>query len=276
MRNAFEEDPFRNAFSPISNQDFGMGSIESVPTSCSQLISRIIPKEGVLKTIVSPTKLEIISFKSLFYNPRTGTMDGGIPMDGVSTVIKENHSMMNEYLNIDLGLSPMNYEELSSRGTLWKALNMAADSLINGLLIELGGLEAHSAGILGYDASDCVLHLHIVMSQTPDSISFIYGNLFTIVKLGSSFRKLWLNYNIWDGLSVFTHTSVVPDSIQELVTALQLKDNIEGHHIIKFREALTYEFQSSNIFQSSDILDGVGKAALGLKGIVPNPVGGVL
>lgn len=52
--NAFEEDPFRNAFEPISNQDCGMGSIESVPTSCSKLISRIIPKEGVLKTIVSP------------------------------------------------------------------------------------------------------------------------------------------------------------------------------------------------------------------------------
>jgi hypothetical protein len=38
--------------------------------------------------------------------------------------------------------------ELSSQGTMWKALNMAADSLINGFLIELGGLEARCGGIL--------------------------------------------------------------------------------------------------------------------------------
>lgn len=274
MQKSFEEDPLGNALAPVSNQDLGLSSLVSVPTSCGQLIRRILPQEGVLNTIVSPSKLEIISFKSLFYNPRTGTMEGGIPMDGVSTVIKENHSMMNDYLNIDCGLSPMNYQQLSPQGTMWKALNMAADSLINGFLIELGGLEAHSAGILGYDASDCVLH--IVMSQTPDSISFVYGNLFTIVKLGSSFRKLWVNYHIWDGISVFTPSSVVPESIQDLVLALREIDKIEGHNILKFREALSYEFHTSNILKSSDILDGVGKAALGLKGIVPNLVGGVL
>lgn len=280
MQNSLKEDPFRKAFSPIEIQDLveikdlGLASIASVPTDCSQLIRSYLPRKGVFKTIVSPTKLDIISYKSFFYNPRTGTMDGGIPMDGVSTVIKQNHSMMNEFLNLDLGLIPMNNHELSSKGTLWKALNMAADSLINGFLTELGGLEAHSAGILGYDATDCVLH--IVMSQTPDGISFVYGNLFTLVKLGCSCRKLLLNYHIWDGFSVFTPSLVVPDSIQDLVSALQHMDNIECHNILKFREKVSYDFQSSDVFHSSDILDGVGKAALGLFGIVPNPVGGVL
>lgn len=69
-------------------------------------------------------------------------------MDGDSIVIKENHSTMNEYLNKDLGHSPWNYGELSSQWTMWKALNMAADSLINGFLIELGGLKAHCGRIL--------------------------------------------------------------------------------------------------------------------------------
>lgn len=272
INQSFEQDPFRLAFSPICNPDLGFGSIESVPTT--QLIRNLFPKEGVYKTIVSPDKLEIISNKSFFYNPRTGTLDGGIPMVEVSPAIIENHSLMMEFINRHLGVTPMSNELISSQGTMWKALNNAAESLINGFMTELGGLEAHCAGIIGYDASDCVLH--ILMSQTPDSISFIYGNLFTIVKLGGSFRKLWINYHIWDGLSVFLHTSVVPDSIQELVKGLYLLDKIEGHHIIKFREALRYDFQSSSIFQSSDILERVGPTALGLKGIVPNPVGGVI
>lgn len=269
MKTYFEQDPFRLAFSPILNQDLGFGSIESVPTK--QLIRNFIPKDGVYKTIVSPNKLEILSNISFYYNPRTGTLDGGIPMVAVSPAIKENHSIMMEYLNIKLGVTPMSNEQISSHGIMWKALNNAAESLINGLLTELGALEAHSAGIIGYDASDCVLH--ILMSQTPDSISFIYGNLFTIVKLGGSFRKLWINYHIWDGKSLFRQTNVVPDSIQDLIMGLYEKDKIEGHHIIKFSEALRYEFST---FQSSDILERVGTTALGLKGIVPNPVGGLI
>jgi len=76
-----------------------------------------------------------------------------------------------------------------------------------------------SAGIIGYDASDCILH--IVMCQTPDSISFVYGKLSSIVKLGGLFRKVLVNYTIWDGVSVFKYNSLVPDSIQEMVIALK-------------------------------------------------------
>lgn len=214
-----------------------------------------------------------------FYNHRTGTFLSGTPMEGVSTVIQQYHGMMMEYLKGDLGIFPMSYEQLidspHGTGTMWKALNMAADSLINGFLSELGGLEGVSPGILAYDASDCVLN--IVMCQTPESISFIYGNLFTIVKLGGACRKLWVNYHLWDGSSVFRNSnSVVPHSIDELLTALREVDNIDGHNIIRYREALTYGLRSFDVFQSSDILDGEGKVALGLKGIVPNIIGGLL
>lgn len=274
---ALEDDPLPKGLSLMSNQDLGLKSIRYIPTGCNQLIRRVLPEDGVFKTIVSPNKLELITYRSMFFNPRTGTFETGRPMEGVSTVIKEYHRMINEYLNRNLGTFPMSYEQLidSPHGTMWKALNMAADSLINGFLIQLGELEALSAGILAYDASDCVLN--IVMCQTPDSISFIYGNLFTMVKLGASFRKLCTNYHIWDGTSLFRDTSgVVPVSIQELVTALQEVDNIDCLNIIKFREALKYDLRSTNIFQESDILDGVGKQALGLKGIVPNIIGAVL
>jgi len=64
----------RNAFSPNSNQDLGLASITSVPTDSSHLITRIFPMEGVLKNIVSSKKLQVNTFKSLFYNPRTGAV----------------------------------------------------------------------------------------------------------------------------------------------------------------------------------------------------------
>jgi len=270
MKTHLEQDPFRLAVSPLLKQDLGIGSIEPVPTT--QVIRNILPKEGVYKTLVSRNEIELISSKSFWLNQRTGCLDGGIPKDEVSPAIRENHSLMMEFINRHLGVTPMSNEVISSHGTMWKALNHAAESLINGFMSELANLEAHSAGIIGYDASDCVLH--IIMSQTPDSISFIYGNIFTIVRLGGTARKLWINYHIWDGLSLFRgDVSAVPDSIQDLIKELYVKEKIEGHHIFKYRQAIRYEF---GILESSDILERVGPAALGLKGIVPNLVGGLI
>lgn len=258
--NNFEEDEM------ISYQDSCIDSIEPI-TSSSQLISSILPKHEFLKTIVSPKKLEIISFKSLYFNPLTGTMNDGIPMEGINPIIRDNYRLMTKFLNIDLGLTPMNSDELASRGILWKLLNKATGNLLSAFLTKLCGLEELSGQIINYDASDCVLH--IVMCQTPESISFVYGNLFTIVKLGC-LTKLWINSSICDGLYLFSDISVVPDSIQDLVTTLDVCENIRGHHFYTHMEELKYEFKPTYL------LDKVGMVPFGLLGTVPYNVGKIL
>lgn len=187
-------------------------------------------------------------------------------MDGVSPTIIQNHSIMTEYFN-RMGFTPMSEDLISSHGIMWKALNHAVESLINGFKIELGALEEAAGGLMSYDASDCVLH--IVMSQTPDSISLVYGNLFTIVKIGCSFRKVWYNYHTWDALSAFCNGCPIPDGLSVFTNALWQKDKIHGYHIVvDLEEGLRNELGTS-----SDILERVGAMALGLKGIVPAPLG---
>ncbi|MFS9531473.1 hypothetical protein Q6247_25160, partial [Klebsiella pneumoniae] len=125
MRNSFEQDPFRLPLSSSLKRDLGFGSIESVPTThlirnmfpkegiynsiepTTQVIRNLFPMEGVYQSIVSPDKLEILTHKSYFYNPRTGTLDGGIPMDEVNPAIKENYSIMMEFINSELGVTPI-------------------------------------------------------------------------------------------------------------------------------------------------------------------------
>lgn len=266
MTNSFEQDPFRMAIKPPLKQDLDIGIIDTVPTT--QLISNILPKEGIYKTIVSHKEFELISSKSFYFNPRSGTLDGGVPMDGVSPTIIQNHSIMTEYFN-RMGFTPMSEDLISSHGIMWKALNHAVESLINGFKIEFGALEEAAGGLMSYDATDCVLH--IVISQTPDSISLVYGNLFSIVKIGCSFRKVWYNYNTWDARSDFCNGCPIPDGLSEFTNALWHKEKIHGYHIVvDLEEGLR---NALGTYTSSDILERVGAMALGLKGIVPAPLG---
>lgn len=146
---------------------------------------------------------------------------------------------------------------------MWKTVNMATDELINGFLKELSSLEASWYGIVGYDASECILS--VVLAQTPDSVCLIYGNLFAIVKLGVDTYTL-LNYSIWDGLSLFSQTSVIPESIDDYLRHV-IKDN-ENHFAGGFQICEEIRNRINISSRSSDILDRVGKEALGLKGIV--------
>jgi hypothetical protein len=134
MTNSLEQDPFRMAFNPLLKQDLDIGSIDTVPTT--QLCSNILPKEGIYKTLVSHKEFELISSKSFYFNPRSGTLDGGVPMDGVSPTIILNHSIMTEYFN-RMGFTPMSEDLISSHGIMWKALNHAVESLIKGFKLEL-------------------------------------------------------------------------------------------------------------------------------------------
>lgn len=112
---------------------------------------------------------------------------------------------------------------------------------------------------MSYDASDCVFH--IVLCHTPEIISYVYGNLFTIVKIGC-FTKLWINYTIWDGQSLFNEVMVVPDSIMDLISSLEVCEKIGGYHLITISDDLGYDMNST------DTLDKVGKECIGLKGWV--------
>lgn len=266
MTNSFEQDPFRMAYKPLLKQDLDIGSIDTVPTT--QLIRKIFPMEGVYNTLVSPTGHGLMSYKSFFYNPRSGSFDGGIPMDGVSHPIIRNHSLMTEYFK-NKGFTPMSEDLISSHGIMWKTLNHVAESLVNSSIKELGALEHAVGGLIGYDATDCVLH--ILISQTPDSISLVYGNIFTLVKIGNSFRKVWVDYHTYDYHTAFTDGCPVPLSIWEYTQGLAKSVNInKGYHIyVGIEDSLK---NNLGTYDTSDILERVGARALGLKGIIPSTI----
>jgi len=168
--------------------------MEAITTN-HNIITRLNPKEDSLGSILNVKDWKVFSLNAFYFDPESGTMNDGLPMDGIKPVIRENHRLMRDLL-IDYGVIPMLSEELASNQNIWKLVNKATYDLLDGLRNKLRRVSEFLKPTMNYDASDCVFHM--VMCHTPERISCVYANLFTIVKIGS-LTKVWINYNIWDG-----------------------------------------------------------------------------
>lgn len=65
-------------------------------------------------------------------------------------------------------------------------------------------------------------------------ISFIYGNIFTIMKIGAN-SKRWVNFSLIDALSPFYYnTGIVPNEILDWIAKLGYVHKIKGgQHLLK-------------------------------------------
>lgn len=243
----------------------GTNQTSIIRLSINQMISRFLPRTGIYPALVKNDKIEHISYKSIFFDPKTGTLKDGYPVEGeyVHPIICDYYPMITKLFNEDCGFTPMNSDELATRGRLWKILNKATAELVSQFLkkLELEKLEVVCGDSISYDASDCLLTL--VMSQSPDGISIIGGNLFAIMKIGYN-TKYWLDFNMIDVLSEFHYKYFMPNEIFNWLNELEDTHGITGDHLLKFSQGLRLEDD-----YPSDILERVGKQALGLKGVLP-------
>jgi hypothetical protein len=237
---------------------YGLSSMENFDKILSSKFNgKCLQELDILKTILRNSSHNYFCFKAMYYNQRTKSMVDFIPITELDPLISYKYYYMRELLRLK-NITPMNVAELQAQRTLWNVFNKASADLHSSLQNKLTQFEQISHKIRK-KVEQCLVH--VVTCQSHDGISYVYGNIFALVKLGF-FTTVWYNYTKCDP-SLY-NGDILPDGFLDLFC--NDKSNIPGYTKFVFMETQKNMTQSIvEAFEEApfkDMLDSIHKLEL--------------
>lgn len=186
-----------------------------------------LPDQHFLKSLLRDNTSMYYQIKCKYYNPITKSMVDFIPNTELDPVISYNYYYLREMLGLK-HITPLSYCELSQQTKLWHVFNRASEDLNQALRNKMTQFEqiTHQISI---KMTQCLVH--VVTCQSHDGISYVYGNIFALVKLGF-YTSVWYNYTECDP-SIFSG-DMVPEDFLEIF--FKDKSCVPGYTKLVFME----------------------------------------
>lgn len=190
-----------------------------------------LPDQHFLKSLLRDNTNLYYQIKCKYYNPKTKRMVDFIPNTELDPIISYNYYYLREMLGLK-NLTPMRYAELSQQRKLWHVFNRASEDLHESLRNKLTQFEQITDKI-SHKMTQCLVH--VVTCQSHDGISYVYGNIFALVKFGF-FTTVWFNFTECD--PSICSGDMVPDNFLELF--FKDKSYVPGYSKLVFMETKKY------------------------------------